>query len=214
MIQELFLYDEQNGLFKNILNMSSIMKGSYHVSANQGNDLNTANLETYIKDPAKGLTDLKRYPICICFTPRSRILLINNKYFEQFTFNLYFLTTTFRNGDNSVKMRDKDTGQSAHHIWYDWQDMKSCAVNFLGALDQVIKSNSVLIDNVSFPLRTMINLDKGNVIYNRLAKFYNDSLSGVSQSFTVTTDPLQCNQSEYVDISSITIPSLIIHEDV
>lgn len=213
MIQELFLYDEQAGLFKQILKQSSIMKGSYHLSPNQGNDLNTANLETYIKDPAKGLTDLKKYPICICFTPRSRIVSINSQDFEQFTFNLFWLTTTYRNGDNSIKMVDKSTRQSAHYIWYDWQDMKSCAMNFFNMLDQVIKTKQILISNVSYPLRSMIHAEKGNVIYNRLTKFYNDSLSGVSQAFTITMEPLQCDQSEYIDINSITIPSPIIHQE-
>jgi len=213
-MQELFLYDEENGLFKQILKKSSVLKGSYHVSPNQGNDLNTSNLETYIKDPAKGLIDFKNYPICVCFTPRSRIIPINGQDFEQFTFNLYWLTTTFRNSDNSVKMRDKDTGQSAHHIWYDWQDMKSCAMNFYSVLNQVIKSKNVMVDSVAVPLRSMINLDKGSVIYNRLSKFYNDSLSGISQAFTMTMQPLECDQTEYADINSITIPSPTIHEDV
>ena len=208
---ELFLYDKENGLFKSILNNSTVMNGSYHVSPNQGNDLNTSNLETYIKDPANGLIDLKQYPICVCMTPRSRIALINGNTWEQITFNLFFLTTTKRTGNNQIKNRDKDTNVSAHHIWYDWQDMKTCAMNFCSVLARVIKCNFVVKNGQTIPLRTLINFERGNVIYNRFTKFNNDQLTGVSVAFTITMEATQCEQDEYVSINDIIIPSYNIH---
>lgn len=207
------IYDNDAGLFKQILKQSSIMKGSYHVSPNSGNDLNTSNLETYVKDPANGLMDLKKYPMCVCMTPRSRVMKQPGGEFEQFIFNLYFLTTTYRNSDNSVKLRDADTGQSAHHVWYDWQDMKTCAMNFVNILDKVIRTKYTVINYVPTPLKMYLSLDKANVIYNRLTKFYNDSLSGVGLTFTIMMQALQCDQDEYLDIDSIIIPSPIIHDD-
>lgn len=210
MINELFLYDNNNGLFKEILKGSSVMNGSYHLSPNQGNDLNTSNLETFIKDPANGLIDMKSYPMCICFTPRSRTILLNGVVFEQLVFNLYFLTTTYRQ-NGQVKMRDKDTGKSGHYVWFDWMDMKRCADNFYSVLQQTIKTRTVTQGGVANALSMWFQVDKGNVIYNRLTKFYNDSLSGVSQSFTVTMQIDNCQQTEYSNLAAIVIPPGEIH---
>ena len=211
MIQELFLYDRDEGLFKEILKKSTVIKGSYHVSTNHGNDLNASNLETYVKDPANGLIDDKKYPICICVTPRSRQVKVSGQPLEQFTFNLYFLSTTFRTPDNKIKLKDKDTNVSAHHVWYDWQDMKNCAMNFCFVLSQVIRTRTILIDNQLIGLRTQINFDSGNVIYNRMTKFNNDQLTGVSIAFPILMNAVQCDTEEYVSIDDIVIPSPIIH---
>lgn len=213
-MQELFLYDKAQGLFKNILKASSVMKGSYHVSPNAGNDLNTANLETWVKDPANGLVDQKGYPICVCMTPLSRVIVQNGTDFEQFTFNLFFVTTTGRNSDGTTKMRDKDTGTSAHPVWYDWQDMKSCAMNFIWILKAVLKTRSFTDNSQQIPLRSVFDFDERSAIYRRLSRFNNDVLTGVSVAFNITMASVLCNTDEYgSDLSVVDIPSPTIHVD-
>jgi hypothetical protein len=214
---ELFLYDREKGLFKEILKKSTVIKGHYHVSPNFGKDLDTNNLETFIKDPKNGLTDVpEKYPLCVCMTPVSKEIKINGQDLEQFIFNLYFVTTTFYTSDNKIKSLDKDTNTSAHHIWYDWQDMKTCASNFIKTLKKVVAKRTIMLEDATIPytvpLKTVVNLD-GDVIYKRLTKFNNDRLSGVSLSFAVYMDNSQCTLDDYanVDVKDIIIPPLDIH---
>lgn len=214
-MQELFIYDRDQGLFKQILKLSTVMQGRYHVSPNYGKDLDTNNLETFIKDPANGLVDVPdKYPLCVCMTPRSKEMKINGNLLEQFIFNLYFVTPTYYTGDNQIKSWDKDTNTSAHHIWYDWQDMKTCASNFVRMLKSVIAKNMITINagDPMFPLRTFLNID-GDVIYNRLTKFNNDRLSGVSLSFALYLDNSLCALDDYADVnvSDVILPPLDIH---
>lgn len=211
MIQELFLYDREQGLFKEILNKSTVMQGRYHVSPNHGNDLNTNNLETFIKDPANGLTDVnEKYPLCVCVTPRSRYVSMPGGRWEEFIFNLYFVCATFRTGDNKIKSRDAGTNTSAHPVWYDWQDMKAAAANFIEALKVTLKKD-IEVDGSLIPLRTMVQLDSGGVIFNRLTKFNNDQLSGVSLTFLIYLEAFSCEVADYVALEDIKLPPLIIH---
>lgn len=211
MIQELFIYDRERGLFKEILNKSIVMQGRYHVSPTHGNDLNTNNLETYIKDPANGLIDVKqKYPICVCMTPRSRYVNFSGGRWEEFIFNLYFVCTTFRTGTNQIKSRDPGTNTSAHPVWYDWQDMKEAAMNFLEVLKLTLKKQ-IEVDGMLVPLRTMVNEDISSAIFNRLTKFNNDVLTGVSVSFPMYLEAKSCETPDYVAIDDIKLPPLNIH---
>src|SRR5574340_79137 len=107
---ELFLYDREQGLFKEILKKSTVMKGHYHVSPNFGKDLDTNNLETFIKDPKNGLVDVtEKYPLCVCMTPRSKHVFMNGTKWEQFVFNLYFVCNTYYTSSNQIKSLDRDT---------------------------------------------------------------------------------------------------------
>lgn len=212
MIQELFLYDRERGLFKEILKQSSIIEGRYHVSHNHANDLNTSNLETFIRDPATGLSDpAQKYPICVCITPRSRYVDFPGGLQEVITFNLYFVCTTYRTGDNKIKNRDADTNTSAHHIWYDWQDMKVCAQSFLEVLRLTLK-RKIDIAGQQIALGVYVNVDSKNAIFNRLTKFNNDLLTGVGMSFNVSLSSTICETADYTAIEDITIPPIIIHD--
>ena len=212
MINELFLYDREKGLFKEILKKSAIIEGRYHVSPNGGKDLDTNNLETYIKDPLNGLSGPdQKYPICVCMTPRSRIVNINGRRLEEFTFNLYFVCNTFYTGTNQIKAHDKDTNTSAHHIWYDWMDMKRSAEGFLFMLDSQLK-RKITVGEKIFPLRAYANLGD-SAIYNRLTKFNNDRLSGVSLAFNMLLDATVCDSEDYSEVNpeDITMPPADIH---
>jgi len=102
------------------------MEGRYHLSTNGGKDLDTNNLETYIKDAGIGLTDVKqKYPICVCLPPISRNILLNGSIAEQFTFTLLFVCTTFYTSDNQIKSPDNDTNTS----------IASCLVRLAGYED-------------------------------------------------------------------------------
>ena len=204
-MNELFLYDRDKGLFKAILKQSSVIKGSYHVSKNGGNDLNANNLETYVKDPKNGLIDDKKYPMCICPTPSSRMVKINDTKWELFTFNLFFLTTS-NMINNQLKSPDKDTNTSKSHPWYDWSDMKQCGVDFLDMLMQVTHTKS----SGNQRLGALIKVEFDNSVVKRLTNFSNDQLSGASLSFTVLMFTDTCILKDYTTnaLNNIIIPDL------
>lgn len=211
-MDELFLYDRDLGLFKEILNKSSIIQGRYHVSPSGGKDLDTNNLETFIKDPASGLSDVKnKYPICVCMTPRSRETTINGQLMEIFVFDLFFVTTTYFD-KTGVKWPDLDTNTSTHHVWYDWQDMKRCASNFIQKLKEIVRKGRVDYSGQQMPLNQVSSL-QGDVIYNRLTRFNNDRLSGVKVSFSMFLNPDICKIDDYADVplEDIIIPPFEIH---
>lgn len=176
MISELFLYDRDEGLFKRILEKSSVIEGRYFILP-QGNELNAANLGQYISDALNGLQAVnQKYPIALCLPPRS--------FHEQGTlylFTMFFLTRSGVTGQNKIKSIDIDTQTSTHHTWYDWKDMGEVAVNFLRALKSVIKEKY----SGSTSLRSLMSVSADGVELARISNIGNDNVSGVRLSFRI-----------------------------
>ena len=204
---ELFLYHREQGLFKQVLNQSKVIAGRYHVSPNYGHDLNTNNLETFIKDPKYGLQDVEvKYPICVCMTPSSRFVKINTIKWEQFTFTLFFLCNAYQDGNNQIKNLDKDTNTSAQTIPDDWNAMKQCASDFLDVLWKVTLKTSF----GEVPLKSILNIEFDNAVIGRLTLFNNDKLNGASVSFQATMQTNCCAVTDYTSnvLDNITIPTM------
>lgn len=213
-MNELFIYDRDLGLFKELLKHSSVMQGRYHIAPGYGSELNTGNIDAIIKDPAIGLTDAgQKYPCCVCMTPVSNIVERNGSQWERFVFNLYFLCTTYYTGDNQVKQPDPGTGVSTHHVWYDWKDMVECGHNFMKLLDTVIRRKYVVIDEKEQPLGLYFNLDNQPHTVKRLSKFNNDRLSGCGISFVAYMHVGGCDIQDYADdvLDKIAMPPTTIH---
>lgn len=209
MIDELFLYDKERGLFKEILNKSVIMQGRYHVSPHNLQDLNTDNLESFIKDDKVGLrAPEQRYPIAVCNTPRSRFKSINGNRWQEFYFSMFFLTRSHVTADNQIKSLDADTNTSAHHIWYDWQDMKNCADDFLSVLKAMLQ-----VSANGTRLKTVMGFDQEGAIFSRVTEVTNDKLSGQNVLFSVSLYAGECTLADYPAnvINSITVPPFTIH---
>lgn len=208
MIDELFLYDRDKGLFKEILKSSAIIQGRYHVSPNYGTNLNTNNLDEFLKDDKYGLmTPTQKYPICVCMTPGSRFTKINDQKWEEFWFSLYFLCTAEQDGTNQIKKLDKASNTSGQHPWYDWSDMKQCAADFIEILKKVIYKRLA----GSVPIKSLLNIDFERAMITRITKFNNDRLNGVSVTFTAYMATDACTLKDYGDVvNDVTIPPLII----
>ncbi|MCZ2085370.1 MAG: hypothetical protein LC112_13970 [Flavobacteriales bacterium] len=203
-MDELFIYDRDKGLFKEILKQSFVIEGRYHVSADGGMDLNTNNLNTLIaKIPEQ------KYPLCVCMTPRSQIIMQNGQQREEFYFNLLFLCQTYI-ASNGVKRPDGSTRKSTHEVWYDWKDMKQCAQDFLLMLDKVIREKK--IDGIR-PIGVEFNVDISNVAVRRLSKYSEDRVSGVLVTFVGNMNGGQCEITDYPNeaFSNITVPDLVVH---
>ncbi|MGN6438176.1 MAG: hypothetical protein ACTHMM_16670 [Agriterribacter sp.] len=213
-MNELFIYDRDQGLFKEILKHSIVIQGRYHVAAGYGAELNTANIEAYVKDVKGGFVDdPNKYPCCVCMVPKSDLVERNGATWERFIFQLYFLCTTYYTGDNQVKQPDKDTGVSSHHVWYDWKDMKECAGNFMQVLDDVMRKKTVVIDGKESPVGVYFNMDSTPFSIKRLSKFNNDRLSGAGITFVANLYAEDCVLQDYPDdvLSRVVVPPTVIH---
>lgn len=210
---ELFLYDKEQGLFKKILNQSSVIEGRYHVSPSGGQDLNADNLDSFINDPKYGLSDpAQKYPLCVCMTPRSKFSNINHQRWEEFWFSLHFLTKTNVTADNQIKSLNKDTNTSGHHVWYDWQDMKNCADDFVEVLRMLLRTTQI-VDGAPLNLHAYFAFDINNSVFTRLTKFNNDQVSGVSVAITLFMYRGECGAADYPKniYTSIDMPPADIH---
>lgn len=200
-MDELFIYDEKRGLFKEILKQSNVMEGRYHVTVNNGQDLNANNLGTVVADVVQ-----KKWPMCVCVAPKSVIGTVNGQQREDFYFNLLFLCKSY----NAANGTDQKTRKANHDIPWDWKDMKECAANFITVLDKFLRTRR--IDGV--PVAALFNIDLENIVVRRLSKFTEDNCSGVWISFKGDYLGDICVVKDYPAdaVENIIMPPLIIHE--
>lgn len=205
-MDELFLYDRDQGLFKQILKHSTVIEGRYHVSPSYGHDLNTDNLNSFLKDEKFGLTTPdQKYPICVCLPPRSSLKHTPESigFQEEIVFDLFFLCRANFTGQNRVKMPDRATGTSGHHPWYDWKDMKEVAMEFMSALYRITRKklrSAMMIEIHDMPLRRYTNVGV-------------DAVNGVGLSFRVNFIQSTCELNDYPEdvIDQITLPDSNLH---
>lgn len=194
IVSELFLYDGESGLFKQILLHSKVMAGRYFV-ATSGFDL--SNL-----DP------VQKYPCVLCTPPKSSP--VAPAYIQEtFSFDLYFLVRSGQTGQNQIKSPDKSTLTSNHPVWYDWKDMNECAVAFLRQLKEVTKKRMV----GEIPLRALAGLDpSATPSVLRISNAGSDVISGVKLSFIMLLNQ-GCDSDDYTGVTpdQIAVPSLNPH---
>lgn len=200
-MDELFVYDENRGLFKEILKQSNVMEGRYHVTTNNGQDLNANNLGTVVATVVQ-----KKYPLCVCVAPKSVINTINGQQREDFYFNLLFLCKSY----NAANGTDQHTRKASHDIPWDWKDMKECAANFILMLDTVLRTRRIN----GVPIAALFNIDAENITVRRLTKFTEDNTSGVWISFKGDLLGEICEIKDYSSTAAqdIIIPPLTIHQ--
>lgn len=213
-MNELFLYDRDKGLFKEILKLSTVIEGRYAV-LKSGYELNTDNFDALIKDPATGISSVdQKYPVVVCMPPISEMVLLNDQNYERFRFSMFFLTRTGVTGQNKIKSPDSATGLSTHHVWYDWKDMNECASGFHSALNQVTRNSIINIDDRSQPLSVYCILDAQPVIVRRVSNLGTDKVSGVNIQFVIYLFTDICTAiPDYPSdlLSQLTIPDTDIH---
>lgn len=185
MLNESFLYGKEAGLFRQVLRHSSVIEGRYHVSPNFGHDLNTGNLQEYLK----GLPAGQKYPMAVLLPPRSKPFRVSDHPWEEFYFTLFFLTTAVTDGQGQARVP---------HIPADWARMKACALSFLSVLREVCRRPD---------LRGAVSVDERTEIV-RVSRLLNDRLNGVGLSFVVQLDVRGCERYDYTtdDVAKIVVP--------
>lgn len=181
MVLETEIYGTKSSLFKSICDLIPEIK-LYHVSPDYGSDLNTNNLNTFVKDEKYGLVSLgNRYPICLCITPRS--YEDANTLIETFIFNIFFLQQSY------VKSIDKDTNSSAQLIEDDWSEMKVIANKFISELK--IRSNWYYTGVIRWGQIFGMSYQE-KIIIKRLSRYSQDRVSGVGITFYANFNSLDC----------------------
>lgn len=202
-LNELFLYDKERGLFKAILDKSTVIAGRYHIMVSSG-DLNTANIGAYLSDPLNGLQGVpQKYPLCLCLPPRSA----SDDFSETLAFTMYFLTRDKATGQNQLKNINTQQQVSTHQVWEDWKDMSEVANNFLYKLNWTIRHDS----SGDVKLSSVITLQKEGQSVDRISQIGNDKLNGVRLSFRMSMVGLLCTTTDYPINAPIVIPDINIH---
>ncbi|HRN93019.1 MAG TPA: hypothetical protein PLS87_11410 [Ferruginibacter sp.] len=195
-MEDLFLHDQDKGLFKTILSKSSIIQGRFSLSPDYGFNLNTDNLNTFFKDEKFGVSNPnQKYPMCVCITPRSFIEQeqAGAPHTERFIYDLFFLTKDNQTGQNQIKSLDKSTGLSAHHVWYDWSDMKRVSDSFISALNKVLRKLPP-----TTPFRLLF--DTKFIPVKRITRVNNDVVNGIGITLTIISNHnIMCDTPDYGD---------------
>jgi hypothetical protein len=190
---EFQLYDK-NGLFHQIVKQSAIMNGRYAVLPKGAHDLNLNNLLSGLDLP----TEKGKYPGVFMPAPTSELpCSIQAGQWEDFNFRPLFLCTTNYTGDNKIKSPDFNTNSSLHTVSMDWSDMKTVALGFMGALEQIQK-----LTRGQFRMS-----QKSTWRIIRLTKMGNDQLSGVMVMFGASI-AVPC-EFEDINISAIELPTAV-----
>lgn len=199
-MEDLIFHDRDQGIFKKILDKSSIIQGRYHLSPDYGYDLNTDNLNEYFKDEKLGLTSpQQKYPLVVCITPRSYIERDENGNVERYVYSIFFLTKENQTGQNQIKLLDKSINKSAHHVWYDWSDMKRVADNFIAILPKVIKANYAKVG--------VAKLVEDLIPVKRITRVNNDILNGIGITINILVPKPNCELEDYEEgIAGIELP--------
>lgn len=182
MVQETEIYDEKDSIFKSVCDGLTSIK-TYHVSANNGADLNTNNLEIYLKDPKYGIISLgeDKYPICVCLAPKSKVDFVSTG--ETFFFTMFFLKQSGIDNINS------DTNQSENIPSDDWVEMKNAAADFWKGLIDYLKTDY----NPDMRWSSIFQLGyREGINITRITNFSGDKLSGVIINFAALFQSLDC----------------------
>lgn len=138
-------YPFQSELFKNILEHSKAIEGRFFVCPNMGREINSDELGQVIKDIFDNSGLKKKYPLCLQMPPICYGYFSDSKgEWEMYKGILFFLTSTYYDGNNQVKSPNTATGTSTHTIPEDWHDMKRAAVNFVRVLNSLTRSKGLI----------------------------------------------------------------------
>ena len=187
-------------LFRNVLKHSTVMQGRLHVCPRWGQEVNTDELQTIIKDVVKPVNGVE-YPVALLMPPSSDGEV--NDLWRRYRIEMYFLATTYYTGTNQVKQANRKTFTSNHTIQQDWEDMHRCALDFTKKLDGL--SLQLTPDQLHF---RFIRNEKVEI--DPVSLTGNDRLSGVRIAFKVDLVN-DCEVEDYAEDITVEIPSFDIH---
>lgn len=191
-------YNYIESFFKAILLQSKTIQGRFFVLPQNGVELNTDELKQVMN-----LTNGQpKFPICAMMPPRSEGVFGKMDEWERYSFNLFFLNTTFYNGVNEVANPSPYTGTSMRKVTQEWEDMKQSATDFMRVLQLVQKGNNDLSVNM---LNNLFRLGQGRKYIDPVSFVSDHRLSGVRLRFEADIFTT-CGIEDYVTGGVVVLP--------
>lgn len=135
-------YPYLEDLFRAVLGQSKAIQGRFYIASKAGHEINSDNLSQVLQQEVNPIIGNK-YPLVLMMAPVSLGMYGSEDAWDEHRITLFFLKTTYRNGDNSIANINPDTQTSMHTVPQDWHDMKRCAVSFLRVI-QDLEDNLLL----------------------------------------------------------------------
>jgi hypothetical protein len=189
--------------------MSKGIQGRFHVCPKFGIEINSDQLNEVLDETVKPIPG-KKYPLALMMPPRSQGKFTEKGgEWEKYRAIMFFLTTTYYDGNNQIKNQNKATGTSMHTVPHDWHDMKRCATNFIKVTDRIQKERGLIAST----FRLGGDRDQERMI-DPVSFIGVDRLSGVRLDFSFSLFN-GCELEDYneSDISSIIIPAADPHPE-
>ncbi len=185
--------------FKAILEQSVQIQGRL-IFLPTGRELNS---DEFAQDLSLATKSVK-FPVAAIAPPRSTGKFISRQdEWEDYTFNMYFLNTTYYSGDNRTSRKIKTTATSSKSVIEEWEEMKVAALDFLRVLQFVQKGNNT--DSVNM-LNSLFRLHTDRRKYIDPISFISTHrLSGVHLQFEAAVFTT-CDISSYEEGGIVILP--------
>lgn len=184
------IYDK-DGLFHNIVKMSTIMKGTYHFLVNGTADINASNI-TGLELPKE-----RKFPLVACLPPLSDLKpSLQEAQWEPFVFRILFITNVGNAAGGNISDLNANTNTTRETILQKWESMRGVCLSFMAALESVTKKT-----------RGIFRLDDSRPWrFSRFANQQTDKFCGVMIQFNASL-AIGC---EFIDVPPASVNDIVI----
>lgn len=191
-----YTYIEQ--FFKAVLLQSLQIQGRLFILPKVGQELNSDEFHQVMNLA----TGERKYPAAFMMPPRSEGIFYQNDEWERYRFVLFFLNTTYYDGNNQIRDLNEATQTSMHTVVQDWEEMKRAAIDFIRVLRVVQKGGNDQSINM---LNSIFRLGNEKVLIDPVSFVSSTRLSGVRVTFEASVF-IGCEIEDYVSGGVVVLP--------
>lgn len=184
--------------FRAILIQSKQIQGRFYILPKYGQEINSDSIGQLVAEVAQGA----QYPLVAMMPPKSVGYFSTNNEWEDYFFELFFLTTTYYTGNNEITDLNETTNTSSRSVIDEWETMKLAAVDFIRVLRLVQKGANTESLNM---LNNIFRLPNDKLPITPVSFQTSNRLSGVRISFKASLF-LGCDITDYNSGALITLP--------
>jgi hypothetical protein len=190
-------YSYIESLFKAILEQSKTIQGRFYILPKSGGEINTDEFDQ-VMAMANGK---QKFPVAAMMPPRSSGVFTGNDEWEEFTFVLFFLNTTYYTGSNQGSKINPSTQTSSHRLISDWDEMKVAATDFIRIVDNIQRGNN----STSAVLLNSVFRMAGRKFIDPISFSSTHRLSGVKLEFKASIFQ-GCDIQDYIEGGMVVLP--------
>lgn len=191
-------YTYIESFFKAVLDQSKTIQGRFIIMPKGGQEVNTDEF-----DQVMALADGKtKFPVAAMMPPRSSGVFTGNDEWEEFTFIILFLNTTYYTGNNQPSKLNPSTQTSSHRVIQDWDEMKIAATDFIRVVDTIQRGNN---STGTILLNSVFRMS-GRKFIDPISFSSNKRLSGVKLEFKASIFQ-GCDIQDYIEGGLVVLPN-------